>query len=118
MQKLYQSRHAIWHGQAPRIISTFLESYEFDGKTIIPFCTSQSSGIGSSASELHSLSQNANWIGGERFSANTSTDEVVTWLDTLNINVKNTEKIGEFNFENQMVLLNGGYEMTIMVDTL
>lgn len=40
--------YPIWHGQAPRIISTFLESYDFSGKTIIPFCTSSSSGIGSS----------------------------------------------------------------------
>ena len=41
--------YPIWHGQAPRIISTFLESYDFSGKTIVPFCTSHSSGIGSSA---------------------------------------------------------------------
>ena len=47
--------YPIWHGQAPRIISTFLESYDFSEKTILPFCTSHSSGIGSSASNLHSL---------------------------------------------------------------
>lgn len=47
--------YPIWHGQAPRIISTFLESYDFSGKTMIPFCTSHSSGIGSSASNLHVL---------------------------------------------------------------
>ena len=39
--------YPIWHGQAPRIISTFLESNDFSGKTIVPFCTSHSSGIGS-----------------------------------------------------------------------
>ena len=38
--------YPIWWGQAPRIISTFLESYDFSGKNIIPFCTSHSSGIG------------------------------------------------------------------------
>lgn len=40
--------YPIWHGQAPRIISTFLENYDFSGKTIVPFCTSHSSGIGNS----------------------------------------------------------------------
>ena len=40
--------HPIWHGQAPRIISTFLESYDFADKTLVTFCTSASSGLGSS----------------------------------------------------------------------
>lgn len=44
--------YPIWHGQAPRILSTFAESYDFDGLTIIPFCTSGGSGIGSSAEVL------------------------------------------------------------------
>lgn len=43
----------IWWGVAPRIIETFLESYDFDGKTIIPFCTSGGSGVGRSDEELH-----------------------------------------------------------------
>ncbi|MCD8026786.1 MAG: flavodoxin [Clostridiales bacterium] len=47
--------YPIWHGQAPKIIYTFLESYDSSDVTIIPFCTSHSSGIGSSAENLHSL---------------------------------------------------------------
>ena len=43
----------IWWGVAPRIIETFLESYDFSGKTIIPFCTSGGSGAGRSDKELH-----------------------------------------------------------------
>ena len=43
----------IWWGIAPRIIDTFLESYDFSGKTIIPFCTSGGSGVGHSDTELH-----------------------------------------------------------------
>ena len=43
----------IWWGVAPRIIDTFLESYDFGGKTIIPFCTSGGSGVGRSDEELH-----------------------------------------------------------------
>lgn len=61
-------RKLIWHGQAPRIISTFLESYDLSGKTMIPFCTSHSSGIGSSAANLHALcSESAEWMDGRRF---------------------------------------------------
>ena len=43
----------IWWGVAPRIINTFLESYDFSGKTILPFCTSGGSGVGRSDKELH-----------------------------------------------------------------
>ena len=55
--------YPIWWGDAPKIISTFLESYDLTGKTIVPFCTSGSSGIGSSASALESLTSGAQWLG-------------------------------------------------------
>ncbi len=77
--------YPIWHGQAPRIISTFLESYNFSGKTIIPFCTSHSSGIGSSADNLHSLCT-ANWLNGKRFGGETTKNELENWLKQYNIN--------------------------------
>lgn len=105
--------YPIWHGQAPRIISTFLESYDFNGKTILPFCTSHSSGIGSSDTVLHSLAETAKWLEGRRFSAGTSKEDIVSWLDEMNINPANVAKIGEFNFETKRVLLNSGYEMPI-----
>ena len=44
--------YPIWHGQAPRIISTFLESYDFSGKTIVPFATSGGSGMGKTNENL------------------------------------------------------------------
>ena len=47
--------YPIWWGDAPKIIPTFLETYDFDGKTIVPFCTSGSSSIGSSADDLDAL---------------------------------------------------------------
>lgn len=59
--------YPIWHGQAPRIIDTFLESYDFAGKTVLPFCTSHSSGLGSSASDLHALTPEAHWLEGCKF---------------------------------------------------
>lgn len=72
----------IWHGQAPRIISTFLESYNFSEKTILPFCTSHSSGIGSSASNLHPLcSDSTEWLEGERFEGGTSRETLEGWLE-------------------------------------
>lgn len=76
--------YPIWHGQAPRIISTFLESYDFSGKTVIPFCTSQSSGVGSSADNLHELCPDTvNWLEGTRFGGSASAQEVETWLQTV-----------------------------------
>lgn len=62
--------YPIWWGQAPKIIYTFFESYDydFDGVTIIPFCTSGSSGIGSSATNLHDLAPKADWKSGARIS--------------------------------------------------
>ena len=47
--------YPIWWGQAPRILYTFMESVDLSGKTIIPFCTSGSSGVGSSAFNLQKL---------------------------------------------------------------
>ncbi len=78
--------YPIWHGQAPRIISTFLESYDFSGKTIVPFCTSHSSGIGSSATNLHTLcSDTVEWGEGRRFEAGTSRDAMEEWLSSIGV---------------------------------
>lgn len=71
--------YPIWHGQAPRIISTFLESYDFSGITILPFCTSQSSSIGCSDKNLHGLC-NARWMDGKRFAADGDEQAFAQWL--------------------------------------
>ena len=55
----------IWWGVAPRIVETFLESYDFSGKTIIPFCTSGGSGVGRSDTALHkNVSGDVKWTRG------------------------------------------------------
>ena len=77
--------YPIWWGDAPRIISTFLESYDFDGKTIVPFCTSGSSGIGSSADDLQALTSGATWLDGQRFSGGASEETVAAWVNGLGI---------------------------------
>lgn len=103
--------YPIWHGQAPRMISTFLENYDFSGKTILPFCTSHSSGIGSSDTSLHALAENAKWLDGRRFSAGASKEEITAWLDEMGISQDISQKVGAFNFDTKTVLLNSGYEM-------
>jgi flavodoxin len=75
--------YPIWWGQAPKIMYTFLESYDFEGKTIVPFCTSGSSPIGSSATNLSTSASKATWKEGKRFSASSGKDEAKSWLETL-----------------------------------
>lgn len=105
--------YPIWHGQAPRIIDTFLESYDFSGKTIVPFCTSHSSGIGNSDTYLHGLvSGNVTWKAGKRFPAGTTRETMVKWLSDLGIEPYAGE-VGKFDFEKGQVLLNSGYSMPI-----
>lgn len=77
--------YPIWWGEAPRIISTFLESYDLADKTIVPFCTSGSSGIGSSAEHLAALAGSATWLEGTRFNPGASQGEVAAWVDGLGV---------------------------------
>ncbi len=72
--------YPIWWGEAPRIVSTFVENYDFFGKTIIPFCTSGGSGIGSSADELETLAGNGTWLEGKRFDGSESGEDVIKSL--------------------------------------
>ena len=71
----------IWWGVAPRIIETFLESYDFGGKTILPFCTSGGSGVGRSDTELHkNVSGDVKWGKGVQINRpNEST--IKSWLE-------------------------------------
>lgn len=80
--------YPIWHGQAPKIISTFLESGSFSGKTIIPFCTSGSSPIGSSARNLHSLVPDAVWQDGRRIASNAPRSALEDWIKELELTRK------------------------------
>lgn len=75
--------YPIWHSQAPKIMYTFVESYDLSGKTIIPFCTSISSGIGDSAINLEKSSTGATWLQGIRFSQLAEKEDVLLWLDSI-----------------------------------
>lgn len=110
--------YPIWHGKAPRIISTFLESYDFSGKKIVPFCTSGSSGIGSSDTDLHDLAGDAEWIKGTRLSSNVTQADISAWLRDIGVNIVND--VSKFDLESgtngnaPTVKLNSGYEMPIL----
>lgn len=70
--------YPIWWGEAPNILYTFVESTNFNGKTVYPFCTSGSSGVGASAKNLAKKAQ-GEWKGGKRFTRNVSESEVKGW---------------------------------------
>ncbi|MBR6243663.1 MAG: hypothetical protein IKQ90_09255 [Ruminococcus sp.] len=78
--------YPIWWGQEPRIIDTFLESYDFSEKTVIPFCTSASSGIATSEKNIKALVPIGNQLEGKRFPASATKDDVKVWYDTLPLN--------------------------------
>ena len=73
----------IWWGEEPRIMDTFVESHDFDGITVIPFCTSSSSGIGRSGQNLADNAKSGNWLDGRRFGGGVSEDELRSWIDGL-----------------------------------
>lgn len=75
--------YPIWWGEEPRIMDTFVEKYDFTGITMIPFCTSGSSGIGRSGRNLEEKAGSGNWLEGARFAGSASEDEVRRWIDSL-----------------------------------
>lgn len=77
----------IWWGEAPRIVSTFVESYDFSGKTVVPFCTSGGSGVGSSATNLEQLTSGATWMEGRRLSGSDSQETVMEWVNSLDLHL-------------------------------
>lgn len=77
--------YPIWWDQAPRVINTFMESYDFSGKKVVPFCTSGGSSITNSVNQLKSAYGNITWLEGKRLGSGVSQDEVNAWIDSLNI---------------------------------
>ena len=69
----------IWWYREPSIIDTFMEAYNFDGKTVIPFATSGGSGLGDSAKNMQKLAKGATVIDGKRFGSGASADELGAW---------------------------------------
>ena len=69
----------VWWYREPSIIDTFMESYDFAGKTVIPFATSGGSGLGDSAVNMQKLAKGAKVVNGKRFSGSASAEELKAW---------------------------------------
>ncbi|WP_195282383.1 flavodoxin [Harryflintia acetispora] len=77
--------YPLWWRQAPSIVWNFVESSDLAGKTVIPFCTSMSDGIGSSGENLAALAPDAAWLEGRRFGESLDKTGVTQWVDGLGL---------------------------------
>lgn len=75
--------YPIWWAIAAWPVDGFVAGNDFTGKTVIPFCTSTSSGLGSSATELEALAGTGTWLEGHRFPSSVTEAEVASWVETL-----------------------------------
>lgn len=112
--------YPIWWGKAPKVIFTFLEGHDLTGKTIVPFCTSHSSGIGSSDTDLHQLAAGAEWKQGRRFNGSETEETIKNWIESMNLNFNKTTNTGEFDLSKgtngsaPTVRLSSGYDMPVL----
>ena len=74
--------YPIWWGQAPRIMSTFVESHDFTGITVVPFCTSGGSGAGRTGETLGEQAGTGTFLTSTRFSAGVSDSDLQSWIDS------------------------------------
>lgn len=77
--------YPIWWGIAAWPVDTFVKANDFNGKTVIPFCTSASSGLGQSGELLAEEANGGNWQEGQRFRSNPSDSDIKSWTDSLEI---------------------------------
>lgn len=75
----------IWWYEAPRIVQTFLESYDLSGKTVVPFATSGGSGIGKTSDILQKSCPAAKMLPGKRLGSNASVSELSAWVKSLGL---------------------------------
>ena len=77
--------YPIWWGIAAWPVNDFIQSNDFTGKTVIPFCTSSSSSLGESGDLLEEMAGTGNWLEGQRFRSSVSREDVQTWLNGLEL---------------------------------
>ena len=75
--------YPIWWGIAAWPTDSFVEANDFTGKTVIPFCTSSSSGLGQSGDLLEELAGTGNWLEGQRFRGGAPAADVAAWVESL-----------------------------------
>lgn len=95
--------YPIWWGQAPRIMSTFVENHDFTGMTVIPFCTSRSGDIGQSDDSLADQAGSGNWIQGKRFPGSVAESKLREWI----------WKTGKTDMEKKLHLYINGIEVSV-----
>lgn len=77
--------YPIWWGIAAWPVDGFVEANDFSGKTVIPFCTSSSSGLGQSGELLADMAGTGDWQEGQRFSSGASQEDVQSWIEELGL---------------------------------
>lgn len=77
--------YPIWWQNASWVVNSFVKENDFTGKTVIPFCTSTSSGFGDSGKNLEKMAGTGEWKDGERFGERPEKSEVTEWLDSLGL---------------------------------
>ena len=77
--------YPIWWGIAAWPVNGFISANDFTGKTVIPFCTSSSSGLGESGELLEEAAETGNWLEGQRFRSGASEDDVKDWVAGLEL---------------------------------
>ena len=80
--------YPIWWGIAAWPVSSFVAANDFTSKTVIPFCTSSSSGLGESGGLLADLAGTGDWQEGERFRSSASSEDVSEWVDSLGLSAQ------------------------------
>lgn len=83
--------YPIWWGIAAWPVDSFVSANDFTGKTVIPFCTSSSSGLGESGQLLEELAGSGDWQEGQRFRSGADAEEVVEWVNSLDLNYSGNE---------------------------
>lgn len=87
--------YPIWWGIAAWPVDTFVKANDFTGKTVIPFCTSSSSGLGQSGQLLEEMATGGSWQEGQRFSSGASAGTVTAWVNGLNLPASSAPAVAE-----------------------
>lgn len=94
--------YPIWWQEAAWVVDDFVTENDFTGKNVIPFCTSMSSPLGESGTKLAEMAGTGNWQTGTRFTRNSSKDEVVQWIESLNIDTDKSNIAGDANNDGKL----------------
>lgn len=77
--------YPIWWGNAAWPVNDFVKSNDFTGKTVIPFCTSTSSGLGQSGTLLAEMAKGGSWQEGHRFPERASQSDIAAWAEGIDL---------------------------------